>query len=53
MVYSNIQAMETVRIKPENQRRLTVETCNDGQGVRASTGFTVKTERYGICELSF
>ena len=38
--------METVHIKPENQRRLTVKTSNDGQGVSASTGFTVKKVCY-------
>ena len=31
--------METVHNKRENQQRnLTVESCNDGQGVRVSTG---------------
>ena len=29
-------------LKPMYQRVLTVKTCNDGEGVSTSTGFTVK-----------
>ena len=37
-----MQALELCTFKPEFQRRLTVKTCNDGQGVSATMGFTAK-----------
>ena len=33
--------------KPGHQRGLTGKTCNDGSGVNASTGFTVKKVHMG------
>ena len=39
---SNFKLSKQCTFKPENQRRLTVKTCNDGQGVSASPGFIEK-----------